>query len=171
MVLNHPLPLCANTFVLLRDSAHCVMSIHNTRSEAMNVKSPVYTAIVTCTEAAKYHFSSLGRSAGRSLAKPRTNRGGQKSESCHPCRGFCSSMEYASGGRCDPNSYGVSGKKRPRMRPRWGIRAKRGSEKVFGFLPERGKGREGPLIPKGKSYVRCSDKSPSDRREENVQGM
>lgn len=46
MVLNHPLPLCANTFVLLRDSAHCVMSIHNTRSEAMNVKSPVYTAIV-----------------------------------------------------------------------------------------------------------------------------
>lgn len=69
MVLNHPLPLCANTFVLLRDSARCVMSIHNVRSEAMNVKSPVYMAIVHAWKLPNIIFH-LGRFAGRSLAKP-----------------------------------------------------------------------------------------------------
>lgn len=168
MVLNHLLPLCANTFVLLRDSARRVMSIHNVRSETMNVKSSVYTTIVHARMLPNIIFH-LGPSTERLLAKPRTNREeGQKRQSCRYCHGFFSSMKYSRCGRCDSNCYEMSSKKRPRM-PRWGIRE---SEKIFEFYPNKGVGgREGPLIPEGKSYIRCSNKSPSDKREKNVQGM
>lgn len=166
MVLNHPLPLCANTFVLLRDSAHRVMSIYNARSEAMNVKSPVYTAIVYARGSCQMSFFiSDGPPDGRSLIHQRTTERTKK-QSCHPCHSFCFSMEYASDGRCDPNSYEVRYRKRPRI-PRWGMCVKCGSEKIFGFLSEQGKGKEGgrreTLISVSKSYVRCSDKSLSDR--------
>lgn len=144
MVLNHPLPLCANTFVLLRDSARCVMSIHNARSEAMNVKSPVYTGDSARTEAAKYHFSSRTVSLGRSL-HPRANRGRNKKAVLSPLPVFVPrwSMQVAAGAIQIVTRYEMSNKKSTGP-PRWGIHArKRGPEKIFCFLSgARGWGRE-----------------------------